>query len=159
MGALKDVIGYEGIYQVSNVGEIFKVFPERLRQNKTHPSSGGYLKAVLTKDGITKHPTVHRLVANAFIPNPEDLPFVNHKDCDKTNNSVSNLEWCTRRKNIEHAVENGLFSSGERHWCCKLTEEQVNSIREDTRTTTVIAKEYSISIGYVSLLKNRKYRN
>lgn len=64
----------------------------------------GYLKVILCKDGKTKQLLVHRLVANAFIPNPLNLPFINHKDEDKTNNAVSNLEWCSQQYNTNYGT-------------------------------------------------------
>lgn len=78
----------------------------------------------------TTDPLVHRLVAEAFIPNPEGKPIVNHKDGNKLNNRVENLEWCTASENLSHAYKLGLADiKGEKHPCCKLSEVQVRNIR------------------------------
>ena len=94
----RDVPGYEGLYEVSNFG--------RVRRNgkilKPSKDKDGYLQVSLSKNGI-KTTTIHRLVARAFIPNPQNLPQVNHKDEDKTNNTVDNLEWCTREYNMNYS--------------------------------------------------------
>lgn len=100
----KDVEGYEGKYQVSNWGRV-----RNAKRNiiiKPYLNHKGYEKVSLsrgTKGNTNKH-RVHRLVAQAFIPNPNNLPQVNHKDGNKRNNSVSNLEWCTNAQNAHHAV-------------------------------------------------------
>lgn len=118
----KDIIGYEGLYQVSNLGRV------RSLGNKTHPgihlmkliiSKFGYVVIKLCKDGKEKLLKVHRLVAKAFIPNPLNLPHINHINEDKTDNRVSNLEWCdskynniygTRLKRVVEANTNGKLS-------------------------------------------------
>lgn len=102
----RDIPGWEGIYQISNLGRVksFKVVPSgkvmRL-SNKT----GDYIRIVLQKKG-RKNEThlVHRLVAKLFLPNPSNLPVVNHKDGNKQNNSLSNLEWCTNSYNVRHSM-------------------------------------------------------
>ena len=102
METWKDISGYEGIYEVSDLGRVRSLVqrnrwkPGILKPGKTH---GGYLQVLLCKDGKSKNMKVHRLVAEAFIPNPNNLETVNHKDEDKTNNSASNLEWMTRKDN------------------------------------------------------------
>ena len=109
----KDIQNYEGLYQVSNLGRI-KSLSRRDRLNRViqekilkHGSNKkGYLIVVLCKEGRMKTCRVHRLVAKAFIPNPENKPEVNHKDEDKTNNKVENLEWMTRRENINYGTRN-----------------------------------------------------
>lgn len=104
----KDIKGYEGIYQVSDKGRI-----KSLNWNKTgkkkllkiHVSKKhGYSEVHLSKEGKDEVPRVHRLVAQAFIPNPDNLPQVNHKDEDKTNNNVDNLEWCTAKYNTNYGT-------------------------------------------------------
>ena len=107
----KDVVGYEGLYKVSDKGNVYSV--ERkdsmgrkwgghiLRPGYTR---GGYLKVDLFRNGIRKASKVHRLVTEAFIPNPNDYPQVNHIDEDKVNNNVENLEWCTSKYNNIHGT-------------------------------------------------------
>jgi len=84
----------------------------------------------MTVDGVRVH--IHRWLAENFIPNPYNLPCVNHKDGDKWNNELNNLEWCTYSENIQHAFDTGLNVSkqGEEHHSAKLTQEQVDTIRQ-----------------------------
>lgn len=111
----KDIDGYEGFYQVSNLGKVRSL--DRYARNgrffegKTLSSCDngcGYLVVNLQVDGKNKMHTVHRLVAKAFIPNEHNLPQVNHKDGDKSNNNIDNLEWCNNSMNMKHAYKIGL---------------------------------------------------
>lgn len=114
----KDIKDYEGLYQVSNYGRVKSM--ERtvkgLKGNKKIKSrimkesknKFGYSRVSLYKLGKTKNFQIHRLVAQAFIPNPLELPQVNHIDGNKDNNSVNNLEWITNRDNVIHAYKNNL---------------------------------------------------
>lgn len=114
----KDIQNYERIYQVSNLGRVRSLSREVKSGQKTlslkdkirklNPNGNGYLNLLLHKEGIKKAYRVHRLVAEAFIPNPTNLPEVNHIDGDKLNNSVSNLEWCDKSHNEIHARHLGL---------------------------------------------------
>lgn len=109
----KDIVGYERLYQVSNMGNVRKIAPFSrmldcsiqnpylLKQSK---SSTGYVHVQLVKDGIAKTINVHKLVAMAFIKNPENKPEINHIDADRSNNVFTNLEWVTHAENIVHAV-------------------------------------------------------
>ena len=101
----KDIDGYEGLYQISNMGRV-RSLDRFVNQGKIYRfctgsiikpgvSEKGYNRVDLHKNGKTKHCKVHRLVAEAFIPNPDNLPIINHKDECKTNNHVDNLEWCS----------------------------------------------------------------
>lgn len=87
----KDVVGYEGIYQVSDTGKVKRVGKKEL---KPKIEKNGYVRFHLSKNGIAKMELAHRLVAQAFIPNPLNYKTVNHIDENKQNNCVSNLEWC-----------------------------------------------------------------
>ena len=118
----RDIAGYEGLYQVSDFGDVrslgrwvngmndSKRFV-KCRVLKPQKDGGGYLIVSLYKDGKIKTHTVHRLVAEAFIPNPENLTEINHIDEDKTNNVVTNLEWCNRKYNINHGTRNKRVSA------------------------------------------------
>lgn len=107
----KDVSGFEGYYQVSNLGRVRsldrKVWSEK--RGIFHFQKGrvlkpvnihGYWRVLLSKDGKPAKAIVHRLVAGAFLPNPENLEYVNHKDENKSNNRLENLEWCTPKYNV-----------------------------------------------------------
>jgi hypothetical protein len=104
----KDIPGYDGKYQVSNFGRI-KSFNTRNGEviiKKLNKHKGGYLQVDLWKNSKAKVKFVHRLVAEAFIPNPDNLPCVNHKDEDKTNNCATNLEWCSYTFNNNYGTRN-----------------------------------------------------
>ena len=110
--AWKDVPGYEGLYQVSNLGRV-KSLPRKVRCNagwritkeqilKPHQSNSGYLRVIFAKNGKLQNISIHRSVAQLFISNPHNYTEVNHKDENKHNNRASNLEWCTPKHNINY---------------------------------------------------------
>ena len=93
-------------YTIHKNGRVYSEFVGRFLQNRL--SNRGYYHVLLTENGIEKNHLIHRLVATAFIPNPDNKPQVNHKDGNKLNNNLDNLEWCTNRENAKHSYENGL---------------------------------------------------
>lgn len=97
----KDIVGYEGAYKVSSNGDIYSMVSHKVR--KTFFDKSGYPTVKLCKNGSGKNYSVHRLVAEAFIERKLGKNYVNHKDGDKTNNAVDNLEWCTPSENVKHA--------------------------------------------------------
>ena len=97
----KPVVGYEGLYEISNLGRIFSVKKSIMMRFYDHH---GYSRLKLTKAGKETDFAVHRLVADAFIPNPQNLPFINHKDYNRSNNAVENLEWCTAWYNSNYSL-------------------------------------------------------
>ena len=106
METWKAISGYEGLYQVSNLGRVKSLGNNKTRKDKILKpvnNNHGYLHVRLCKDGNMKHTLVHRLVAEAFIPNPNNLATVNHKDEVKTNNVASNLEWMSREDNVAYS--------------------------------------------------------
>ncbi|MDF9611889.1 NUMOD4 domain-containing protein [Bacillus cereus] len=122
----KDVVGYEGLYQVSNFGEVrsydrkvptrnsrkFAIRKGRILAQMT--STNGYKKLSLTRNATDKKQVmVHRVVAEAFLCNQENKPYVNHMDANKTNNHVSNLEWTTHDENTLHAKRLGLYGKNQ----------------------------------------------
>lgn len=112
----RDVVGYEGLYKVSNLGRVKSLpcfrgngkagYYTKERIKSAGKDKDGYLQVDLFLDKKRKMYKIHRLVAKAFIPNPHNLPNINHKDEDKTNNIVSNLEWCTQEYNINYGNAN-----------------------------------------------------
>lgn len=113
---LRPVVGFEGIYSVTDDGRVFSHPRIDARGNrrkgkwlKPIPDGDGYPRVHLCMNGVRRKWQIHRLVAFAFIPNPEGKPAVNHKDGVKSNNCVSNLEWVTNQENIIHALKLGLI--------------------------------------------------
>lgn len=150
----RDIIGYEGCYQVSNLGRVKsvvrtvrsypneRIVPERILQQQRLRS--GYISVGLWKNHKFKRATVHRLVANAFLSNPENLPQVNHKDGNKGNNSLNNLEWCSRDENMRHAYRHGL------------SNPKANLIN-NSRSVRIINKHTGQSKCFKSLIEAAKY--
>ena len=113
----KDIKGYEGLYQVSNYGRV-KSLPKYKKQwrgglitvkeriLKLHSQGTGYYNIQLFKNGICEYRYIHRLVAEAFLPNPNNLPCVNHKNENPSDNFVENLEWCTNGYNVNYGTRN-----------------------------------------------------
>lgn len=140
MECWKPIEGYCGLYEVSNTGKI-KAITKSIDSGKCHrkwkehimctaEDKKGYLRTVLSKQGVSKTVKVHRLVAQAFIPNPLNLPQINHKDGNKQNNAVENLEWCDQSTNMKEACRTGLIvRKGENNSQHKLTHKDVEWIR------------------------------
>ena len=139
MNYLKDILGYEGLYAVTKDGRIWsypkpcsskkgKFLKPRLsitKENRTTPRSSHSVS--LYKNGKRKSYLVHRLVAFAFIENKESKPDINHKDGNPLNNDVSNLEWCTKSENMQHAIKSGLIDF--------YTEKQIRIRSENGKKT------------------------
>lgn len=139
-------------YAVSNFGRIKSLRGRWGESRILKPSLvRGYLHVALCSGGEPKHFNVHRLVAQAFIPNPQNKPQVNHRDGNKLNNHVSNLEWTTSAQNQRHAVDIGLKKSGEGCSWSKLTQEQVLYIRENPEGLTAIALASLLDIDQVTI--------
>lgn len=157
----KDIIGYEGYYQVSNHGRVKSLsrYKRSERIRKFFKSKTGYLSVNLRKDNIANTFYVHRLVAMHFLNGDFNLT-VNHKDGNKQNNHVDNLEWCTKGENNSHAHRIGLMNKkGENCNFAKLTEKQVIEILNELSRGVKgkdLAIRYGVSRGNISLIKNRK---
>lgn len=163
----RDIEGYEGLYQVSNLGRVRSLKATHPRVLKLKSEKDGYLVASLYKKGV-KYPVVHRLVAKAFIPNPENKCTVNHIDGDKKNNRVENLEWATHKENLEHALETGLRPpiAGTHSHFAKLNEDEVRYIRSHYKKSCkeygarALARKFNISQeSVVRIVKRQTYRN
>ena len=105
----RPIQGYEGLYEVSNLGNVKSLSRNALLSK--HRNNRGYLSVSLYKENVGKHYLVHRLVAQAFINNPFNLPYVNHKDENPINNVVSNLEWCSQSYNVNYGSAQERLSS------------------------------------------------
>ena len=114
----KDIKGYEGLYQVSNLGNVRSMDRitrdgRKIKGKNIKPHTNGnsrYLRVALCNNGKIKYENIHRLVAKAFIPNPENKPEVNHKDENPSNNFIDNLEWMTSKENSNVSImEQGTF--------------------------------------------------
>lgn len=170
----KKIIGYEDRYLISNFGRI-KIISKRGfpcdKPKKTTIRDKKYTYVVLYKDGIHKCFTVHRLVAKTFIPNPNNKEFVNHKDGNKNNNHVTNLEWVTAQENCRHSWDNGfsytsdknkehtrklgLSNKGSNHPMVKTTETKIKkafTLRKKGYKIKDIAKAIGLSRQQTGLI-------
>jgi len=169
----KDVVGFENLYEISNAGILkskdryvihYKggLSLRKGKEFKLTKDKDGYLKTCLQKEGKRFHKRVHILVAEAFIPNPKNKPEVNHKDGDKSNNFLLNLEWTTTSENRQHAFDTGLqkANSGEKHYKSKLNKFDVKQIRSSNLKGIELAKKYNVSPQTISRVKlNKSYRD
>jgi len=155
----KTIKGYPN-YLISNEGRVFSYKSNKFL--KPGKGSRGYLIVVLCNNSVGKSHTIHRLVALAFIPNPENKLTVNHIDSVRTNNHVSNLEWTTYSENNQHGYDFGFIKpvKGSKNVQSKLTESQVKEIRSLYKTgeytQTVLAKIFYVSQRLISNIVNRK---
>ena len=101
---MKDILGYEGLYAITSCGKVWSYRTKKFL--KLRERGGGYLYVGLHKDKKIKNYSIHRLVAEAYLPNPDNLPCVNHKDENNENNALPNLEWCTYEYNNNYGSRN-----------------------------------------------------
>ena len=159
----RDIAGYEGLYQVSNFGRVLHKTSHRIYSNGTRTelperfltltkNSGGYMQVTLWRNGKRISAKVHSLVANAFIKNPENKPYVNHINGDKTDNRAENLEWTTPSENTLHRYrvlgKTKCGPSGKKVKCIN-TGEVFNSLSDASRAT-------GIPVGNISSVCTKK---
>jgi hypothetical protein len=152
------VKNYEGLYSVTGDGKIYSHIKNRFLR----PGLGkdGYLVVVLVKDKTPKSYRLHRLIAKAYILNPQNLPEINHLDGNKTNNCIDNLQWVTGAQNVQHAYQNGLMA---RDTIRKITLAQARQIRglyqNGQYTTRKLARLFSVDAASVSrIITNKAYK-
>lgn len=169
----KDIKGFEGLYQVSDLGRIKSLARTRKNKNesvsivkeiikKPTPNPRGYSIIQLHKKSERKYFSVHRLVAEAFVPKIKHKHYVNHKNCIKGDNRAANLEWCTHKENIAHSWANGLsyVHRGENHCHSKLTDKDVIKIKSMLESKKYMQKEiaekYKVSRSVICNIANGK---
>lgn len=159
MEVWKQIANYPG-YEVSNMGNIRSLKYRKPRILKYELIGRGYPSITLCKNGIKKQCTTHRIVAEHFIPNPENKDMCNHINGIKTDNRVENLEWSTVSENNYHAYAAGLKTKeGEHHHMAKLTDNDVLEIRILFRDTnlgnTAIGKMFMVNRQTIGDIRNR----
>jgi len=166
----KDISGYKGFYQVSNEGRIKGLNRivhgfgswrngKRIKEKILKPilKNPGYYRVML---GRKSEKYIHRLVIEAFIPNAKNKKEINHKDGNKLNNNLNNLEWATPQENNNHSIKNKLNCFGERIGNSKLKEKQIFDIRwiksKCNISNIALSKIYRVSDGNISMIINKK---
>lgn len=172
---MKPILNFENIYSVDESGNVFSL-PKSVRiginggirkqpfkKLRLYSMRSNHLRVYLAKNGKKYARQVHRLVAMAFIPNPNNYPFVNHLDGNPTNNNVWNLEWCTAKHNSIHACAMGLskapYQVGSANSNSRLTDDIVRAIRARhiiLGNCAKIAREYELDPKHVNAIVNRK---
>lgn len=167
----KPIKGYEGFYEISNFGRVKSI--KRVVTSKTkngkpstkmlkerilslQKSTNGYVQVGLSKEKEVRIYRVHRLVADAFIANPDNLPEVNHIDEDRTNNNADNLEWCTHEYNNNYGNKP---AKGEKNGMARLNKTQIQEIRRrraSGESLKSIAADYGISLNHVCNISQGK---
>ena len=138
-------------YIITEKGEIIN--KRNGKKVKPQPNGKGYLRVSIGG----KLRFVHRLVAEKYVPNPENKPQVNHKDGNKLNNSAENLEWVTNMENRQHAVKNLLHLTGEKCSWSKLNQEKVDFIRlHQEITAKELAEKYNVSVPTINAVRQNK---
>ena len=134
------------------------IIGKRGRPMNGHVDSCGYREVLLSENGKTNNARVHRLMAETFIPNPYNLRDVNHKDGNKLNNDISNLEWVSHSSNVKHAYDNGLENKvlGEDHHGSKLNDELIRYIRQSNKSNYGLAKELGVDPSTIRDARNKK---
>ena len=149
--------GYEGLYEVSDKGMVKSIGYGKERILSPGKLQNGYLRVNLCKNGEKKNLLVHRLVAQAFIPNPDNLPQVNHRDEDKTNNSVQNLEWCDRKYNNNYGNRNQMVSMKLSKPVLQYTKS--GEFVKEWKSATYVQRTIGYFQNYISYCCNGKYKS
>lgn len=152
----QDIEGYKGLYQVSDLGQVKSFCNGKERVLSAGKTKHGYLTVSLWKDGKKKVCYVHRLVAHAFLPNPDGLTEVNHIDECKTNNVVSNLEWCSHKYNMNHGTRNERAAKARSKAVYQYTLD--GSLVRSYPSVMEAERRAGYSQGFISACCNGKYK-
>lgn len=160
----KDIIEYEGLYQISNLGRLKRFYKNgNFRIIKPLKDSIGYMMYGLSKNSKFKQFKIHRLVAIYFIPNLNNYPEVNHIDGNKDNYSIDNLEWCTRSQNMKHAHSLGLIFVNKATDIIKIITEDkkliIKKMKDKKFTLKEIACLCDVNISTISKVLNNPLEN
>ena len=142
----RPVLGYEGIYEINRLGEIRRIKSGRILRG--YMGRDGYKRVSLTANGQTKPFLLHRLLAVAYIPNPLNYPCINHKDEDKSNNSLDNLEWCTHRYNLNYGTHNARANESRKKPISQYSKD--GKFIRDWDSVTDLRNETGADITHVS---------
>ena len=154
----KEISGYEGLYFVSDLGRV-KNRMGKILKLYTNIHRKNYVQVSLCKNAIHKNFKIYRLVAQAFIPNKENKPQINHKNGDKSDNTCKNLEWVNQSENTAHAIKIGLTPKWEKHPSAKLTRKKVLEIRNkfaNGTKATDLMKKYKMSQTVIYMIINNQ---
>jgi len=156
----KDIEGFNGKYQISNTNKVKSNHFGRSIILKPSLNTGGYNSVCLRLNNKIKTRSLHRLIMEAFIPNPDNKPCINHIDGNKLNNSIENLEWCTYSENMKHAYDNNLKlpieGKGEKSSQHKLKEEDVLKIRASSLSSKELGSLYNVNRTNIIAIRKRK---
>ena len=152
---MRDIPGYEGLYAATSCGKVYSYRAKKFL--KPTKNKDGYLRVGLCKDKKRKWYYIHRLIAEVYLPNPENLLFVNHKDEDKSNNCVNNLEWISHKDNCNFGTRNERIAKAcRKKVICLETNEIFNSVTEAAKSVNIdqssisncLAGRYKTSASY-----------
>lgn len=149
----KKIEDYGGLFEVSNTGKVRDI---NKKIKPMYKNNKGYYLLSLYYKGKTYHPLIHRLVAKAFIVNPNNYNQVNHIDCNKSNNKIENLEWCNQRYNYNEGMKTFQYSKNENHYFAKLKNYDIFIIYklfELGFTKTTISKIYNLNASSIEAIK------
>ena len=153
----KDIEGYQGLYQISDKGRVKSLYFGKERILKPGNNGQGYLHVILCKNGKMKIYKVHRLVCQTFLPNPNNLPEINHKDEDKTNNKVDNLEWCSSKYNINYGTHNQRSTEKRSKPVLQFTKDGI--FVKEWKSTIDVQKNLGYACGHISNCCNGKNKS
>lgn len=142
----KAIAGYENVYEINTLGEVRRIDSGNILKGYVNPD--GYRRVGLTVNGHTKVFLMHRLIAIAFIPNPNNYPCVNHKDENKSNNSLYNLEWCDYRYDLNYGTRNNRASKSKKRPI--LQYSKTGEFIREWKSVTDLKNETGMDITHVS---------